>query len=287
MVETLEQVLAVRLDLMLSGSVIDGVGSEGLTVGAVASLVGVPVRTLHHWEAMELICPSERSLSGYRLYSAADVARIHRVLIYREFGLSLERIATLLNAPADDAEVPLQEQRAQLVERISRLQGMVAAVDRMIEEKNIGILLTAEEQVTVLGQHWQPSWPADARAQWGDTAQWAEYAERSASMTVEHWGQIAAVTSVISDDLATAKRAGIGAGSAEANALAERHRASISEYFHCTHSMHVCLGKMYVADDGYAAYYEAFEPDLAGWLQEIINANARDHGIDPETASWR
>ena len=272
---------------MLSSSVIDGVESEGLTVGAVASRVGVTVRTLHHWEAMELICPSERTLGGYRLYSAADVARIHRVLIYRELGLPLERIAVLLNAPADVAEVPLHEQRAQLIERISRLQGMVAAVDRVIEAKNTGILLTAEEQVAVLGQHWQPSWPVDARAQWGDTAQWAEYAERSASMTAEDWGQVAAITSEISDDLATAKRAGIGAGTAEANALAERHRASISAYFHCTHSMHVCLGKMHVADAGYAAYYDAMEPGLTLWLQGIIDANARDHGIDPDTASWR
>lgn len=287
MLETLEQVPAVRLDVMIRRSAIAAAETEDLTVGAVASLVGVTVRTLHHWETMELICPSERTLGGYRLYSAADVARIHRVLIYRELGLPLDRIAALLKAPAGGAEVPLQEQRAQLVERISRLQGMVAAVDRMIEAKNTGILLTAEEQVTVLGQHWQPSWPADARAQWGDTAQWAEYAERSANMNAEDWGQVAALSSEISDDLASAKRAGIDSGSPEANALAERHRASISAYFHCTHSMHVCLGKMYVTDTDYAAYYNAIEPGLTLWLQEIIDANARDHGVESETASWR
>lgn len=272
---------------MMKGSAIAVVDTEGLTVGAVASLVGVTVRTLHHWETMELICPSERTRGGYRLYSAGDVARIHRVLIYRELGLPLEQIAALLKAPAGGAEVPLQKQRTQLVERISRLQSMVAAVDRMIEAKNTGILLTAEEQVAVLGQHWQPSWPVDARAQWGDSAQWAEYAERAASMNAEDWGQVAALTTEVSDDLATAKRAGLDAGSPEANALAEQHRASVSAYFHCTHSMHVCLGKMYLADTGYAAYYDAIEPGLTLWLQEIIDANARIHGVDPETASWQ
>ena len=85
------------------------------------------VRTLHHWDAIGLVRPSERTVGGYRLYSAADVARIHRVLIYRELGLPLDGIGELLDAPSIDATVPLRQQRAQLVERISRLQGMVDA----------------------------------------------------------------------------------------------------------------------------------------------------------------
>ena len=83
-----------------------------------------------------------------------------------------------------------------------------------------------------------------------------------------------------------AKRAGVEPGSQEANALAQRHRASIEVYFHCTASMHVCLGRTYATDPGYAAHYEALEPGLSGWLREIIEANARAEGVDPDTATW-
>jgi DNA-binding transcriptional MerR regulator len=259
---------------------------DGLTVGATASHVGVTVRTLHHWDAIGLVRPSGRTVSGYRLYSAADVARIHRVLIYRELGLSLDNIGELLDAPTFDVTVPLKQQRAQLVDRISRLQGMVDAVDRMIEAASSGILLSAEEQVAIFGQRWDPSSAAGARDRWGNTVQWAQYAERAASRTPEDWQQIADRIATLEHDLAAAKRAGVRPGSAEANALAERHRASINAYFDCTPSMHVCLGRMQAADPGFVDYYDAIEPGLIIWLRDAIDGNARKQGIDPGSATW-
>ena len=275
-----------RLDGVTNTAMDDAAAPNGLTIGAAASHTGVTVRTLHHWDAIGLVRPSERTLSGYRLYSAADVTRIHRVLIYRELGLPLNNIRELLDAPKPDATVPLKLQRTQLLDRISRLQGMVDAVDRMIKATSAGILLSAEEQVAIFGQHWQPSWAADARDRWGDTTQWAQYAERVAGMTPEDWQQIADSTTTLGEDLAAAKRADVTPGSAQANALAERHKASIDVYFDCTHSMHVCLGRMYAADPGFAAYYETIEPGLNSWLRDVINANARARGIDPDSATW-
>ena len=57
---------------------------QDLTVGEAARLVGVSVRTLHHWDALGLAVPSGRTWSGYRLYSPDDVARAApRVLTHR------------------------------------------------------------------------------------------------------------------------------------------------------------------------------------------------------------
>ncbi|MFI7539111.1 MerR family transcriptional regulator [Streptosporangium sp. NPDC049376] len=264
----------------------DAAESGGLTVGAAASHAGVTVRTLHHWDAIGLVRPSGRTTGGYRLYSAADVARVHRVLIYRELGLPLDDIGELLDAPAVDMTVPLRQQRAQLLDRISRLQSMVDAVDRMIEAANAGILLSAEEQVAIFGQRWDPAWAEGARDRWGETPQWAQYAERAAGMTPEDWRRIADSVATLENDLAAAKRVGVRPGSAEANALAERHRASIGAYFDCTLPMHVCLGRSHAADPGFRAYYDAIEPGLTFWLRDIIDANARDRGIDPDSATW-
>ncbi|MDN6303558.1 MAG: MerR family transcriptional regulator, partial [Brachybacterium sp.] len=93
---------------------------EELTVGRVADLVGVSVRTLHHWDAIGLVRPSGRSWSGYRLYDAEDVARIHRVLVYRELGLALAQIGGILDDPFVDPREHLQRQRALLQERLRR-----------------------------------------------------------------------------------------------------------------------------------------------------------------------
>ncbi|WP_073483480.1 MerR family transcriptional regulator [Streptoalloteichus hindustanus] len=262
------------------------VGPDGLTVGRAAALVGISVRTLHHWDEIGLVRPSGRTWAGYRVYSAQDIARVHRVLVYRELGFPLARIGRLLDDPDVNAREHLRRQRSLLVDRITRLQGMVQAVDRMMEASSTGMRLTPEEQVEIFGSDWQPAWVGEAEERWGDSAQWAQYAERAADRTPEDWKEVAAEAEALQAALAATKRAGVAPGSDEANALAERHRASISQHFDCTHSMHACMARMFVEDPGFAQYYDSLESGLTGWLRDVIFANARAHGVDPETATW-
>ncbi|MGW5451303.1 MerR family transcriptional regulator [Nocardia sp. NPDC003979] len=256
------------------------------TVGATARLLGVTTRTLHHWDAIGLVCPSERSPGGYRLYSAAEVARAHRVLVYRELGVPLDDIASLLDAPHADALTTLREQRAELEARIHRLRGMADAVDRLIEARESGILLPAEDQVAIFGDGWEPAWVEQARVRWGETPQWAQYAERVADRTPEDWREISDDLSALHTDLAAALRRGVTPGSPEADTLAERHRASLAVYFDCTHAMHVCLARTYRTDPGYTDFYDSLAPGLTHWLCAVIDDNARANGIDPATATW-
>lgn len=257
-----------------------------VTVGTAASRVGVTVRTLHHWDEIGLVRPSERSPAGYRLYTASDLARLHRVVIHRELGVSLEETAQLLEAPAEEAADALLRQRDRLRERIARLEEMADALDRMAEARGSGLLLSAEAQVAIFGKRWNPDWPEQARRKWGHTAQWAQYTERSAQRTAEDWRRISAGVEALNADLVEALRAGVEPGSERANTLAEHHRATIGVYFDCTHSMHVLIGRVYVEDPGFRENHEALAPGLAQWLHEVIDANVRRHGVDPATATW-
>ncbi|MET9657215.1 MerR family transcriptional regulator [Streptomyces sp. NPDC006510] len=267
----------------------EGAGAPGpgsLAVGRAAALVGVSVKTLHHWDAIGLARPSGRTWAGHRVYSGDDIARIHRVLVYKELGFPLAEIGRILDDPDVDAHDHLRRQRSQLVDRIARLQRMVHAVDRMMEASQPGMRLTPEEQAEIFGADWQPAWVEQAEDRWGDSAQWAQYAERAAGMTPEDWQETAAATEALNADLATAKRAGVVPGSDAANTLAERHRALISAYFDCTHAMQVCIGRMYVDEPEYAEYYDALAPGLTVWLRDAIFANAGARGVDPESAKW-
>jgi DNA-binding transcriptional MerR regulator len=263
-----------------------GLVSEDLTVGRTAELVGVSVRTLHHWDAVGLVRPSGRNWSGYRLYSGEDVARIHQVLVYRELGFPLAEIAKLLDDPEVDAGRHLRRQRLELVERIAHLQTMVSSVDRMLEATTSGIRLSPAEQVEIFGTDWKPHWVDEAEDRWGETPQWAQYSERAAALTSEDWKKVAATTRALESDLADAVRAGVAPGSPEANSLAERHRTLLSTYFDCTHSMHACIARSYVEDARYADYYEPLAAGLTIWLRETIFANTQSRGTDPASAVW-
>ncbi|MGW5052610.1 MerR family transcriptional regulator [Actinokineospora sp. NPDC004072] len=118
------------------------------TVGAVAELAGVSVRTLHHYDEIGLLEPSDRSAAGYRLYSAEDLRRLQRILFYRELDFDLATIAAMLADATDEDQ--LRHQRDLLTERMARHEAMVAAIDKELNARKLGITLTPRERLEVL-----------------------------------------------------------------------------------------------------------------------------------------
>lgn len=268
-------------------SVPDDSDAADLTVGQAAARLGVTVRALHHWDEVGLARPSSRSAAGYRLYTGADLERLRRVVVYRELGLDLDAIRSVLDDPSTDVAAALRDQRAQLRDRIERLTALGGDLDRMVDAHERGLLMSAEEQRAAFGAGWDPAWAAEARERYGDTPQWRQYAERSAARTPADWKAVADATAAVERRLADAMRAGVEPGSPEADELAEQHREAFSAYFPITRQMHVVLGRMYEADPAFAAHYDGLRPGLAAWLRRAVDAAARAHGIDPDTAGWR
>ena len=266
----------------------DTAHADGLTVGQAATRLGVTVRALHHWDGIGLARPSLRTAAGYRLYTAHDLERLHRIVVYRELGLGLDRIQGIMDDPDADVAEALRAQRAQVAERIDRLQRLGAGLDRMIEAHERGPLLTADQQAEVFGPRWNPDWPARARDRYGDTAQWQQYAERSAARNPEQWQAVADSITALDRALADAMDAGIAPGSPEADQLVERHREVFSSaYFPLSRQRQVCLGRMYEADPGFAAHDDGIRAGLATWFRRIVDDAARAHGIDPDSATWQ
>ncbi|MQY15826.1 hypothetical protein SRB5_60170 [Streptomyces sp. RB5] len=122
-----------------------------LTVGRVAGLAGVTVRTLHHYDEIGLVRPSARTAAGYRAYAAHDVERLREVLAYRRLGFGLREIAALVDDPATDAVAHLRRLRRLLLARRDHAAATVAAIDRELEARAMGIRTTPEEQLKVFG----------------------------------------------------------------------------------------------------------------------------------------
>lgn len=121
------------------------------TVGEVSRSAGVSIRTLHHYEQVGLVTPSARSQAGYRLYDEGDLERLQRVLFYRELGFSLDQIAAVLASPKDVMD-HLEYQHRLLSERILHFQGLVAAVERAMEDIRMGSTPTPAERFAALNQ---------------------------------------------------------------------------------------------------------------------------------------
>ncbi|MFB6823533.1 methyltransferase domain-containing protein [Streptomyces virginiae] len=121
------------------------------TVGRVAELADVSVRTLHHYDDIGLVRPSARTAAGYRAYSAGDMERLREVLAYRRLGFGLREVAELVGDPSTDAAAHLRRLRGLLLERRDRADAMVAAIDRELEARAKGRTVTPEEQLEMVG----------------------------------------------------------------------------------------------------------------------------------------
>ena len=69
-----------------------------MTVKEIAQLVGISVRTLHHYDEINLLNPSNVSSSGYRLYSDENVDRLQQILFFKELDFPLKKIKEILDS---------------------------------------------------------------------------------------------------------------------------------------------------------------------------------------------
>lgn len=260
--------------------------ADGMTVGTLADLVGVSVRTLHHWDQIGLVTPSGRTSGGYRSYSHDDLGRVHRVLVYRALGVPLGAIAELLDAPDSDGTDQLREQRRLLRVKISELQRMSAAVDVLLARKESGERLSAQEQSEIFGSAWRPEWGDEAQERWGGTEQWQQFEASTESLTPEERIALGESGTALFAEMASALRDGVDPTGPAGIALAERHRDLLCATWACTPSMHAILGRMFVDDPRFRVEIDELEAGLSGWLADAISAAARAHGIDPSRARW-
>jgi DNA-binding transcriptional MerR regulator len=247
------------------------------TVGEVARLAGVSVRTLHHYDAVGLLPPSSRSGAGYRCYAPSDLERLQEVLLWRRLGFGLDEVAAVLDDPGHGRVAALLRQRDLLDERLAQMAAVRALVERTLASTNGGTVMSDAELFDGLDpREWNERTHGEEVAErWGDTDAYRESSRRAAQYTAEDWQQIQAEGETVEAGLAALLTDGVPADDVCAMDLAEQHRRHLDRWFYpCSHEVHVALGDMYVADPRFAAHYDARTAGLAAYLRDAVLANA-------------
>jgi DNA-binding transcriptional MerR regulator len=253
--------------------------NDGYSVGDVADLAHVSVRTLHHYDEIGLLRPTDRTAAGHRRYSATDLQRLREILFYRELDFGLDEIASLLTDSADGIDERLRSQHRMLRERIQRHQQLLVAIEKEMEARGMGISLTPEEQFEVFGtDQVGGEWADEADERWGDTAAYQESQRRTAAYTKDDWAALKAESDAGLRNYADAMRGGTPATSPVAMALAEVNRQFITRWFYdCGYDVQRGLAEMYIADERFRKTYDDVEPGLAQYVHDAIVANADAH----------
>ncbi|WP_433655659.1 MerR family transcriptional regulator [Nocardia sp. CA-128927] len=245
------------------------------TVGAVAELTGVSIRTLHHYDEIGLLEPSARSKAGYRLYSDADLQRLQRILFYRELDLGLPDITAVLADPAIGDEDHLRRQRELLTAKTTRYQSMIALIDKELTARRIGITLTSAERLLVLGVDKLIDRADEITEKWGHTPEFIQRRDRTVHYTEQDWQTLRTEQATIHQHLADAMHAGLPAASPQAMDLAEQH---LHHWFHdCPHETHRNLATAYRTNQRSGLNYDDMAPGLSQYIHDAILANCHRH----------
>lgn len=103
-----------------------------MTVAQVSKRTGVSVRTLHHYDQIGLLKPTEVTDAGYRLYDDGALDKLYMILVYRELGLSLNEIGSILDAADYDRNRVLEHQIKLMRERVEKLQNRISFARGML-----------------------------------------------------------------------------------------------------------------------------------------------------------
>ncbi len=149
------------------------------TVKEVGKLTGVSVRTLHHYDTINLLKPTQVTEAGYRLYDDSALEKLYMILVFREFGLSLKEIADILHASDYNRNRVLEKQIEQMQERIGKLQDRIALAKGLL---TIGVKYMCFDD---FDPKKMDEYSTQAKALYGKTDAYKEFSQKSASRTAQ------------------------------------------------------------------------------------------------------
>lgn len=244
------------------------------TVKQLAELAGVSARTLRYYHEIGLLRPGRVSDAGYRLYGPAEVDRLQQILFYRELGLPLDKITSLLDDPSFDRRKALQSHLAALKQQRKRLNSLILTVEKTIQQTIGETDMTDEEkfegfQARIVREN-EEKYGAELRAQYGDL----EIDRANAcvlSLTKEDYDAWNALGTELLSELEQAVRSRADPKGETGKRLAALHRRWLSySWEQYSPAAHKGLAQMYTGDARFTAYYDRTVPGCAAFLRDAI-----------------
>ncbi|MCE3227084.1 MAG: MerR family transcriptional regulator [Bacteroidetes bacterium] len=147
------------------------------SVKQLSDLAGVSVRTLHVYDEMDLLKPSQRTDANYRLYGEKELLRLQQILFYKELGFSLKDIRDILDDPDFDLVKALEGHKKAIKEKQKDLLLMVQTIDKTIHHLKEKTMLNHEELYEGLPKEKAEAYRKEAIEKYGKDA--VERSEKS------------------------------------------------------------------------------------------------------------
>lgn len=240
-----------------------------MKVKEVADLVGISVRTLHHYDEIGLLIPEETTEAGYRVYSDENLAILQQILFFKELGFPLKKIKQIIDSPSFDRQEALIMQHNMLLEKRTRLDKMIETLEKTIQHSKGDIQMSNQEKFEGFDFSHNP-YEQEAREKWGDKAV-DEANEKAKNMTAfdqekfnEIYRNLAAIRHLSPD-------------SKEAQEAIKEWYQFLNKMGNYSLEAFKGLGQMYVDDERFTKNIDQFGEGLAKFMCDAMAVYADTH----------
>lgn len=243
-----------------------GKETGSLRVGELAKRTGLTVRTLHHWDAIGLLRPSGRSPAGYRLYGAADIERLHRIVGLRRLGLGLAEIRHCLDRPQYTLDRVLRLQLERVREDIAAREKLADRLEFMLEQLASAQPVTIEDHLQTMGMATMyEKYYSKEQLEYLDR-RGKEVGEARMKEVQEEWPRLMA-------EVRAEMEKGTDPKSERVQALAARWRALIEEFTGGDPGIAASLERMYQEEPA-ARERAGLDPELAAYIGQAMKGSS-------------
>ena len=242
-----------------------------MKISEVAKLTGVTVRTLHYYDEIGLLKPGQVTEAGYRVYDESDLAVLQQILFFRELDFPLEDIRKIMQHPAYEQESALRKQKELLMQKRSRLDGLIALVDKTLKGEHD---MSFRQFDTTQIEETRKKYAEEAKQRWGATAAYAEYEKKASHRSDAQQKMLEGEGALILSEFG--RNRFLAPDSAEAQAHVKRWQEYITaHYYTCTKEILSCLGQMYIGDERFTQNIDEYGAGTAAFMAEAIAVYTR------------
>lgn len=237
-----------------------------LKINEIAKLTGVTVRTLHYYDEIGLLKPSEITDAGYRFYDEISLGTLQQILFFRELDFSLNDIKEIMTNPHYDRTEALSKHKELLLQKRDRLNDLINLVDSTLKGEN-DMSFRQFDMAEIEAN--KKKYATEVKERWGESDAYAESEKKTKNYNDTQWKALSGAGEALLDEFA--KNRNIQPDSKEAQALVEKWQAYItSNFYHCTKDILSCLGVMYIGDERFTENIDKNGEGTAAFMAACI-----------------
>lgn len=243
------------------------------TIKKLAELAGITTRTLRYYDEIDILKPARINSSGYRIYGKNEVDKLQQIMFYRELGVELDLIKSILSSSSFSNIEALKGHREKLLDKKNQLDMLINNVEKTISAAEGRNTMSDKEKFEgfkkKMVENNEKKYGREIRGKYGeDVANKSN--KKVLGMSQEEYDKLERLNQELNETLKLACEEG-NPSSELAQKACQLHKEWLSFYWtEYSKEAHMGLAQMYVDDERFAEYYNKIHPGCALFLRDAM-----------------